>query len=252
MDVRLILDPPAMGSVNMAVDEALLESASGGQTILRFYAWVPATLSLGYFQRYEDRQRHAASESLDCVRRSTGGGAIVHDRELTYSFATPISERFSGGHQQLVRTFHETLCESLANWKIEASLCGAAEVGSLANPARQTQGTPFLCFERRAPEDVIIANQKVAGSAQRRRRNGMLQHGSVLLSRSSHAPELPGIADLAERSPSMDELREVWSARICDRLGIRLVRGDVTPREYRLANGYRFSRYEATDWQLRR
>ena len=83
MEVRLIIDPPALGRMNMAIDEALLESASRGETILRFYSWSPATLSLGYFQAYDDRREHSASADLDVVRRSTGGGAIVHDQEIT-------------------------------------------------------------------------------------------------------------------------------------------------------------------------
>jgi lipoate-protein ligase A len=255
MDVRLILDAPLPGSANMAVDEALLDSASRGETILRFYRWQPATLSLGYFQAYQDRRLHAASSELDVVRRSTGGGAIVHDHELTYSFLTPISQRFSADHQQLVRIFHETLCESLASWKIVANLYRLTPSESPQN--RQPSGKSFLCFERRATDDVVLGDvmsggPKIAGTAQRRRRNSLLQHGSVLLAKSMYAPELLGVGDFFERPPNVDELIDVWSRKIADRLGVKLVRGEVTHGERQSAEGHRIKRYEASAWQERR
>ena len=90
MFCRLFIDPPAPGSWNMALDETLLESAAdGGESSLRFYGWSQPTLSLGYFQPYDDRCQHAASRNCPAVRRASGGGAILHDREITYSFALP-------------------------------------------------------------------------------------------------------------------------------------------------------------------
>ena len=90
MDTRLIIDRPLPGAWNMAVDEALLLDASeNGSASLRFYGWNAPTLSLGYFQRYDDRDLHAASRDCAVVRRQTGGGAILHDRELTYSLVLP-------------------------------------------------------------------------------------------------------------------------------------------------------------------
>ena len=87
---HLLVDPPAGGPWNMALDEALLEaSAAQGGLFLRFYSWLPATLSLGYFQSHADRAAHAASVDCPLVRRPSGGGAIVHDRELTYALVVP-------------------------------------------------------------------------------------------------------------------------------------------------------------------
>ena len=88
---RLIIDPPAAGSWNMAVDEALLRSAGESrQLTLRVYQWEQPTLSLGYFQAHERPAEHAASQPCPVVRRATGGGAIVHDREITYSLTAPV------------------------------------------------------------------------------------------------------------------------------------------------------------------
>ncbi|MAD81298.1 MAG: biotin/lipoate A/B protein ligase family protein [Pirellulaceae bacterium] len=250
MDVRLILDPPAPGSFNMAIDEALLESASRGETILRFYSWAPATLSLGYFQDYEDRRLHQASAELDVVRRSTGGGAIVHDRELTYSFVTPISRRLSADHQQLVRAFHETLCHSLANWQISANLFRLTPSDPPQN--RQLSKKSFLCFQRREIDDVVSNAAKIAGSAQRRQRNALLQHGSVLLAKSLHAPELLGIGDFAEHLPNADSLIDDWTGKIATRLGANLVQGEVTNRERLSAEDHKRRRYGAPKWKNRR
>jgi lipoate-protein ligase A len=249
MDVRLILDPPAPGCLNMAIDEALFESASRGETILRFYSWVPATLSLGYFQAYEDRQLHPASEGLDVVRRSTGGGAIVHDQELTYSFVTPISHRFSRDHQQLVRAFHETLCDSLSNWQISANLYRLTPSGP--TQMRQSSKQSFLCFQRREIDDVILGDTKIAGSAQRRRRNALLQHGSVLLAKSSHAPELLGIGNFA-KLPTADTLIDAWAGNIATRLGANFVLSKIVHKEYQAAENHVRKRYGAEEWLKRR
>src|SRR5688500_2618026 len=90
LNVRLINDPPAPGAWNMAVDEALLESAAErGIATLRLYRWSEPTLSLGYFQAAGDRIQHPASLGCPMVRRASGGGAIIHDSELTYSLAIP-------------------------------------------------------------------------------------------------------------------------------------------------------------------
>src|SRR6188474_2624923 len=88
--LRLIVDPPASGAWNMAVDEALLETAAiSGLATLRFYTWQEPTLSLGYFQSAVDRDHHPDGRDCPLVRRASGGGAIIHDRELTYSIALP-------------------------------------------------------------------------------------------------------------------------------------------------------------------
>jgi len=92
---HLLIDPPASGSWNMAVDEVLLGAvAKSGTSALRFYQWKSPTLSLGYFQSYSERSKHPTSLAADALRRLSGGGAILHDRELTYSLILPASPRF--------------------------------------------------------------------------------------------------------------------------------------------------------------
>ena len=104
---RLFVDPPCPGSWNMAVDEALLEAAvAGGDATLRLYQWSEPTLSLGYFQRYDDRNRHDASRDCAVVRRQSGGGAILHDRELTYSLTLPPGHPLSRDATALYNAMH--------------------------------------------------------------------------------------------------------------------------------------------------
>jgi lipoate-protein ligase A len=109
----------------------------------------------------------------------------------------------------LYRAVHVALIETLTNWGIHAALCSP--------PPRSLQAKePFLCFQRRAPGDVLLNEVKIAGSAQRRCREAVLQHGSVLLGRSVAAPELPGISDLTGRHIEPRELVEGWLGRLME------------------------------------
>ncbi|MFC1597465.1 biotin/lipoate A/B protein ligase family protein [Planctomycetota bacterium] len=198
----------------MAVDEALMEwSGATGGCCLRFYRWQEPTLSLGYFQVYEDRNRHAASLDCPAVRRVSGGGAILHDVEVTYSFVVPRSHRLAQGRLALYEAVHATLVEALSQWGVKASLCGGED--------RKTTGQqPFLCFQRRAPGDVLVGRTKIAGSAQRRSAGAVLQHGSVLLARSAAAPELEGLEEVQETSIECDRLVHLWLENLGERLGL--------------------------------
>ena len=203
-EMRLIIDPPSRGTWNMALDEAILRNAVDvGMPTLRFYQWSEPTLSLGYFQKYEARNQHAASLNCTCVRRASGGGAIMHDRELTYSFVAPVRDSRSDETTRWFDLFHETLIEVLANWGIDAQLSG--------NPQKGSPTDPFLCFERRHEVDVVVGGYKICGSAQRRHQAAVLQHGSVLLQQSASAPELPGLQELSGREISVTMLTEAWS-----------------------------------------
>src|SRR5262245_35643732 len=124
--IRLLIDPPASGAWNMAVDEVLLETAAiAGRATLRFYAWQEPTLSLGYFQSVADRHQHPASCDCPIVRRPSGGGAILHDRELTYSIALPQSQAQSKAAHDLYAVFHQSLIATLGELGIAAELYGA-------------------------------------------------------------------------------------------------------------------------------
>ncbi len=230
----------------MAVDEVLLAwVAQTGGCAWRFYQWDEPTLSLGYFQPYEDRQRHRASHFCPVVRRATGGGAIVHDAELTYSLAVPSGSPLAKRRLDLYRTVHSTLIEVLAARGISASLCEAVGRGSKATE-------PFLCFERRSPGDVLVGAHKIAGSAQRRRHGAVLQHGSVLVERSVAAPELPGLNDLTADPMREETLVGLWLPAVGRRLGWRFVEQPLTRQERRQAGDLAETQYGSAAWNPRR
>ncbi|MEX0612503.1 MAG: hypothetical protein WD229_10320, partial [Pirellulales bacterium] len=113
---RLIIDSPGPGPWNMGVDEALvLDAVEQSVVTLRFYQWSEPTLSLGYFQRYEDRNQHEPSRGCAIVRRQTGGGAILHDRELTYSLSLPASHSLAAQAQNLYAAVHDAFIATLTS-----------------------------------------------------------------------------------------------------------------------------------------
>lgn len=244
MEVRLVKDEPASGSWNMAVDEALLATAAGGgPATLRFYGWEGATVSIGYFQGAAERGGHAASAGLPWVRRATGGGAIVHDRELTYSVAIPAERGRMGASAELYDLFHETLLETLGGWGIEARRCA---------PAEESSAQPWLCFQRRSSGDVLLGDWKIGGSAQRRQGAGVLQHGSVLLAASPGAPELLGLAELTGVGIEREELAERWLGRLERRWGVQFQSSGLSGVETAVAVGIQSERFGNSAWNEKR
>ena len=221
--MRLLRDPPAPGDWNMAVDEVLLDAAVRRQTACwRFYTWSEPTLSLGYFQDYNDRWAHDASGRCPVVRRLTGGGAILHDAELTYSVVLPSGHPLAAHRDRLYRTVHGCLIEALARLGVGASTCG---------DTARTGREPLLCFQRRSPGDVLLNGVKIAGSAQRRKDGAVLQHGSLLLGRSSAAPELPGLQELAGRAILVETIMDGWLERLAQGLPARWVEDSLSDDE---------------------
>jgi lipoyl(octanoyl) transferase len=270
-DVRLIIDPAAPGAWNMAVDEALLhDAAESGLGTLRFYAWSEPTLSLGYFQRVLDRDQHAASRQCALVRRQTGGGAILHDREITYSLVLPASHPLARSAPELYAAAHDAVIAVLSPLALRGSGYKLLRLdGSTQNAER---GGPFLCFQRRAAGDVLLIGQpdqarsatqspqeersalgtKVLGSAQRRLGGALLQHGSLLLERSSSAPELAGWRDLTGAMVGTSELVAALADRLASVLTARLIRHSISKNLQSKAGEFANSKYGTAAWTNRR
>ncbi len=265
---RLLRHPPAPGAWNMAVDEMLLERAQNqAAACLRFYGWSEPTLSLGYFQTYADRKEHPPSLPCAVVRRLTGGGAILHDAELTYSILLPAAHPLAARRDELYRAVHGCLIEALGRLGVTARLCGAAD-------KIETAHEPFLCFQRRSPDDVLIGKTKVCGSAQRRCNRTVLQHGSLLWRTSPTAPELPGVEDLTGSSvgfclPSnggglnptprfsthpieLEDLADLWLGGLSQRLGFAWQADDLDEKEVRRAETLVETRYSWDNWTKNR
>ena len=254
---RLLLDPPAPGPWNMAVDEALLESAaSEGCCTLRFYQWEEPTLSLGYFQTYSDRWAHEASRQATLVRRQSGGGAILHDHELTYSFAVPERHPLAVNRLGFYQAVHETLIQTLAQWGVTASMY--AEPGKTPEsttsllPQTTDRANAFLCFQRRAPGDVLVGDVKIAGSAQRRCRGSVLQHGSILLARSIAAPELNGLKELVDKILEPQQLIDAWLPHLSTNLSLVWERGKITDSEFQRSVTLNKEKYTSPTWNEHR
>jgi lipoate-protein ligase A len=229
----------------MAVDEVLLESAAHGEIALRLYQWSEPTLSLGYFQSSAERHQHTPSRGCPLVRRASGGGAILHDRELTYSFAAPAGTRHGHDHRGLVDLFHGALIEALTDWGLAGRLCPPE--GSRRHPRE-----PFLCFARRAAGDLLVGDAKIAGSAQRRSRGAVLQHGSVLVDVSPHAPELIGLAQLANRPIDVTQLAARWLESLAAATGWHLRPAGLDAQQRQRAAELAESRYGRAEWNHRR
>jgi lipoate-protein ligase A len=175
---RLLTTPPARGSWNMAVDEAILEAATRGDVppTLRLFSWQPACLSLGYAQPVADADRvRLAQHGWDLVRRPTGGKAILHADELTYSVTGPQTEpRLAGSVLESYRRLSTALLKALHMLGIPAQ--SQAEVLHSESEAKGP-----VCFEMPSNYEITVGGKKLIGSAQARRREGVLQHGTLPL-----------------------------------------------------------------------
>ncbi len=209
-ECRLLVDSPGDGAWNMAVDEYLLDwTSQTGCCCWRFYQWVEPTLSLGYFQQYGERDGHVASLGCPVVRRASGGGAILHHHELTYSLTVPTDHPLGRRRHWTYEAIHRTLIAVLSKSGIEADLFGSSERGD-------ERSKDFLCFNRRSPNDIIVGDVKIAGSAQRRVADAVLQHGSVLLDRSTAAPELAGLSEVSGKALKPGDLTQAWRDQLAE------------------------------------
>lgn len=242
--VRWLQDPPLDGPANMARDEALLRRVGGGQSppTLRFYRWAPPTISIGYFQSYQDfASLPPPAGELAVVRRQTGGGAILHDQELTYALALPLSHPLVGGGNPsgLYDRVHEGFSALLGYLGI--AVCRGPERGLCSHRG------PFFCFERHSCYDLIVDGRKILGSAQRRTQQAVLQHGSLILSRRYEQQPCAAVGDYC--SVAMD----------CyfDRLAIAVLQeytgqqGSFSPEELTLADQLR-GKYADPAWTRKR
>lgn len=186
----LMIEPAARsGSWNMATDEYLLEAAlSENLKAVRMYRWDEPTVSLGYFQDSNDEALSTTFQNLAAVRRLSGGGAILHHHELTYSFVLPVDDPLARDPTELYSRVHSVIIKVLGDFGAECKMRGEDN---------SQPDEPFLCFIRGDRHDIHCSGHKVVGSAQRRRKRAILQHGSIILEHSPHAPEIPGLRNLS-------------------------------------------------------
>ena len=241
----------ADGPTNMAIDEALLEIVADDPSTayVRTYGWTAPTLSLGYFQHWADADAEPRWRTVAKIRRPTGGGAILHDNELTYAVIVPASHPLARPNTALYRAVHRAFEAILTERDIDARRFGDLNPGAERPPPA---ARPFLCFADRDGEDLVFQGSKIVGSAQRRRAGAILQHGSLLLGRSPAAPELPGVADLSGAA----DAPQAWSALVAETLrqalDMDLVTADLPDGFHERVDRLKRTVYCRESWNQRR
>jgi lipoate-protein ligase A len=281
---RLVVHEDAPGDYLMALDEVLLESViGGGAPVVRFYTWQPATLSLGVNQHVgEVDPEECARRGFGLVRRLTGGRAVLHQHELTYSvIARENDPRVSGGVIESYRKISVALVEGLKGLGVKVGLAepNRALYRAMAASRRQIDGGDdsgeaegshgAVCFDVASAYEITAGGKKLVGSAQARRGGAILQHGSILLdidwdawvsvfAYASEAGRQRAYGKLPTRMTSLrQELgREVTAEEVQERLArsfeevlqIDLTRGDLSEVEEASTRELAREKYASEAW----
>lgn len=253
----------------MAVDEALFEMVRGGKSpaTLRLYAWEPACLSLGYAQNYSDvDEERVKSYGCEVVRRMTGGRAILHGDELTYAVFTGSEEPRTGG--DIVESYRQ-LSKALLQGLINLGLDVDVELdGGQSNPRDNSP----ICFEATANQEIMANGKKLIGSAQARRKDGVLQHGTLpLYGELTRITDVLLYGDNEERKKAGERLlekattveatlgkrveweqaAEALAAGFEEALNLRLEPEDLTQEEKERAEELVLEKYANLEWTKR-
>lgn len=232
---RLITTWGADPAFNMGLDEALLEAPESVPT-LRFYSWEPDTLSLGYFQRFDEVPAASGLGGRKpgaLVRRITGGGAIHHVHELTFSFVAPLSHPlYQGRLADSYARVHAAISVALGEFGIQAAPRGSEVLGS-------DQAGTGMCFHKSSELDLAWGGRKGVGSAQRRTRGRVLHHGSIKLDSSPLEGAIASVRESGRRLRP-PEFAPALRAAFERELGLRLLAG--VPDEWERARARELGR----------
>lgn len=291
MKWRLLHSGHLTGAMNMAVDEAILLSvAKGGPPTLRFYGWDPPAISLGAFQDAQKEIDLATCKSLgvDVVRRPTGGRAVLHDVEVTYSLILPEeSDIVPKGITESYRAVSEGMVKGLGSLGLDVKVVSLRRKGESPSaseeapaskrytitvdaPDRRTSSA--ACFDAPSWYEVTVDGKKIVGSAQMRRFGVLLQHGSIPLeleaeklfaclkfpSPESRARAKAAFLDKATsiraalgRAVSFMETSDAVVKGFAEALGVEFIEGSLTPKERQTAEELARTKYSRIDWRER-
>jgi lipoate-protein ligase A len=268
---RLITNTSNNAFYNMAVDEAImiLHSQNKVPPTLRFYSWEPAALSLGYFQKAKTEidYQNCQDEGVDLVRRLTGGRAILHDQELTYSII--ISEDYKLLSDSIEKSYQQ-ISKGLVSGLQALGI--PAELKAVEKGKKTPAGHSAACFDAPSWYEVILDNKKLIGSAQRRKNNVILQHGSLplaiaakkifrLLNYSSEKQRKRARRIFSAKSTSLNKegynfsdsvLEKSLTAGLGQALGVEFERGELTRPEKKLAQKLAEEKYKDQKWTYKR
>ena len=267
---RLIIHPAARGAWNMAVDQAILEHVQTGRgeclPTLRLYAWDPACLSLGHAQPFADVDlERLKGHGWEVVRRATGGRAILHTDELTYSVTGSAEEPvLAGGVLESYNRLAQALLLAVKSLEVPVEMKEGKAAGSTTpNP---------VCFEVPSTYEITVDGKKLIGSAQARKKEGVLQHGSLPLTgdltricqalvfeneaaREEAAQRLLARATTVEsalgRAVPWDTAAQAFIRAFETQLGLCLERGELSESETRRAEALLSEKYDHPSWTER-
>ena len=261
---RLILSDPLPGAMNMAIDAAILAAVGQDRSppTLRIYRWDPPCLSLGYSQAYSNvEEDQLAVYGWDVVRRPTGGRAILHTDELTYSVIGPKSDpRLQGGLMDSYRNISRALFETLSKIGLPVEVHQGKNLNAHHQP---------VCFENPSDFEITAGGKKIIGSAQARKKNCLLQHGSLPLigdltriTRALHyttksdrqqaglvlLQKAATVYDVLKKEVSWAKAAEVMIESFSRILNLNLEEGNVTREEMDQALQLESDQYSHPDW----
>jgi len=253
--MRLIIQDGGDAFFNMALDEAISEAVRMGLSppTLRLYQWASPAVTIGYFQRASDINMDYCSErGYKVVRRLTGGRAILHNDELTYSISSCFDSKIFTG-----RLFSDYAM--IGNAILHAlRLCGID--ARLEKPDRQKGHRSPACFKSTSYGEITVEGRKITGNAQKRFKEGLLQQGSIPLSvdrlelRRIFHEEFDDVIGLRDVSPgiTLRDLRDALKRGFEEALGVRMISDGPSRSEIRRARELQSGRYSTQRWNMRR
>ncbi len=240
--------------MNMAIDEALLSSEL---PVLRFYQWRPAALSIGYFQPASDfNLRNLKKHNIDLVRRITGGNAVLHDNELTYSFIIDKAE-MPDSITESYKMISNGLIQGLKNLGLNPKM----------NEQVEKKQKTAVCFNDPSWYEIMVNNKKIIGSAQKRIDGKLLQHGAILIDTdaerycslfSSNSEKLLDITKRRmtsinqELESAPNQIKKAIRHGFAEALGIDFLNDHLTNKEVKLAKELYGHKYSQDSWNLRK
>lgn len=271
MEWRLIKDSYHTGFMNMAIDEAIMIAHREGLVppTIRFYQWSPPAVSLGYFQ---DLQKEIDVDvcqdmGIDIVRRPTGGKAVLHDKELTYSFI--IRENHPLVNNSILETYKKIsggMIRGLSYIGVTAELVPLREKSEIHHSDFKS-----ICFSVPSQYEVQVEGKKIVGSAQVRKREIVLQHGSLLIElekeklfsvfnfpsaqireRFKTRFNATSLEEILKRKINFSELSEILPRGFEKEFGVRLLEGKLTEQEEKISKELLENKYLTYEWNYER
>jgi len=282
MEWRLIKDSYHSGFMNMAIDEALMIAHREGLVppTIRFYQWSPPAVSLGYFQDLEKEINIDTCQGMgiDIIRRPTGGKAVLHDKELTYSFI--IREDHPLVNDSILETYKKIsggIIRGLSYLGIKAVLVPLREKLNNALSSNENKSEihhsdiKSICFSVPSQYEVQVEGKKIVGSAQVRKKEIVLQHGSLLIElekdklfsvfnfpsaqireKNKIRFKATSLEEILKKKINFSELSEILSRGFEEEFEIKLTEGKLTEKEEKISKDLLENKYSTYKWNYER